>query len=120
MKHRWLRALALQIVEMAAVCLLAALAEGAGALPRALMLWVAVPLAGLATACQAVRRGLNNYLAWIAPAPCLYGANLLVWGYAPPPGPALLTALASLIGAAAGQVMLERSNNDTHARRRRR
>ena len=38
MKHKWLRALALQWIEMAAICLLAALAEGAGALPRALML----------------------------------------------------------------------------------
>ena len=120
MKHKWLRALALQWIEMAAICLLAALTEGAGALPRALMLWVAVPLAGLATSCQAVRRGLNNYLAWIVPAPTLYGANLLVWGYAPPPGPALLTAFMSLVGAAAGQVLLQRSEGDTHPRRRRR
>ena len=85
-----------------------------------LMLWVASPLAGLVTACQAVRRGLNNYLAWIPPAPCLYLANLAVWGYAPPAGPALLTALASLVGAAAGQVLLQRGENKTHARRRRR
>ena len=120
MKHRWLWALALQCMEMTAVCLLAALAEGAGALPRALMLWAAVPLAGLMTSCQAVRRGLNNYLAWIVPAPTLYGANLLVWGYAPPPGPALLTAFVSLVGAAAGQVLLRQHEGDTHSRRRRR
>ena len=120
MKHRWLWALALQVAEMAAVCLLTALAEGAGALPRALMLWVATPMAGLVTSCQAVRRGLNNYLAWIPPAPCLYGANLLVWGYAPPPGPALLTAFLSLVGAAAGQVMLQRSEDRNHSRQRRR
>ena len=105
---------------MAAVGLLAALAEGAGALPRALMLWVAVPLAGLFTALQAVRGGLNNYLAWIPPVPCLYLANKLVWGYAPPAGPALLTDLTSLVGAAAGQVLLQRSAGDAHARRRRR
>ena len=120
MKHRWLRALALQVIVMAAVGLLAALAEGAGALPRALMLWVAAPLAGLYTACQAVRRGLNNYLAWIPPAPCLYGANLLVWGYAPPAGPALLTAFTSLVGAAAGQVLLQRGRGNAQSRRRRR
>ena len=120
MKHRWLRALALQVIVMAAVGLLAALAEGAGALPRALMLWVAAPLAGLYTACQAVRRGLNNYLAWIPPAPCLYGANLLVWGYAPPAGPALLTAFTSLVGAAAGQVLLQRGGGNAQSRRRRR
>lgn len=119
MKHRWLWALALQMVEMAAVCLLAALAEGAGAHLRAAMLWGAVPLAGLVTACQAVRRGLNNYLAWIAPAPCLYIVNLLFWGFAPPAGPALLTALTSLVGAAAGQVMLQRSGAAQSRRRRR-
>jgi hypothetical protein len=120
MKKRWLWALALQIAQMAAVGLLTALAEGAGALPRALMLWVAAPVAGLVTACRAVQRGLNNYLAWIAPVPCLYGINLLVWGYAPPPGPALLTAFLSLVGAAAGQVIVQRGDNDTHSRRRRR
>ena len=120
MKHRWLWALALQIAEMAAVSLLAALAEGAGALPRALMLWFFAPVAGLFTACQAVRRGLNNYLAWIPPAPMLYGANLLIWGYAPPAGPALLTALTSLVGAAAGQVLLQRGEGNGHTRQRRR
>ena len=120
MKHKWLRALALQTVEMIGVSLLAALSEEAGALPRALMLWVLVPLAGMLTACQAVRGGLNNYLAWIAPVPCLYGVNLLVWGYAPPPGPALLTAFLSLVGAAAGQVLLRQDEGDTHSRRRRR
>jgi len=120
MKHRWLRALALQVVEMAAVCLLAALSEGAGALPRALMLWAVTPLAGLLTSCQAVRRGLNNYLAWLAPAPILYGVNLLVWGYAPPACPALLTAFTSLVGAAAGQVMLQRGDGKPHSKQRRR
>lgn len=120
MKHGWLRALALQITEMTAIGLLAALAEGAGALPRALMLWAAVPLAGLFTACRAVQRGLNNYLAWIPPALCLYGANYLVWGYAPPVGPALLTAFSSLAGAAAGQVLLQRDRSHAHTRRRRR
>ena len=120
MKHRWLWAWALQIAEMLAVGLLAAFSHGVNPALHGAMLWGIVPAAGLFTACRAVQRGLNNYLAWIAPAPCLYGANLLVWGYAPPPGPALLTAFASLVGAAAGQVILERSDNDTHTRRRRR
>ncbi len=108
MKHRWIGAWALQIIEMLAVCLLAALSEETSALLRGLMLWAVVPLAGLLTACRAVGRGLNNYLAWIAPAVCLYGANRLLWGYAPPAGPALLTAFTSLVGAAAGQVLLQR------------
>ena len=110
MKHRWIGAWTLQIIEMTAVSLLAALSEGAGALPHGIMLWAVVPLAGLLTSCRAVGRGLNNYLAWIAPAACLYGANRLLWGYAPPAGPALLTAFLSLVGAAAGQVLLQRGN----------
>jgi len=121
MKNKWLRALALLIAEMAAVGMLTALAQGVGALPRALMLWVATPVAGMVTACGAVQRGLNNYLAWIPPALCLFLANWLVWGYAPPAGPALLTALTSLVGAAAGQVLMQRGEGDKqHARRRRR
>ena len=67
-----------------------------------------------------MRGGLNNYLAWIMPAPCLYGVNYLVWGFAPPAGPALLTAFLSLVGAAAGQVIVQRSDNDRHSRQRRR
>ena len=118
MKHMWIRAWALQILEMLAVCLLAALAEGAGALLHGLLLWGLVPLAGLLSACRAVRRGLNNYLAWIAPIHCLYGANRLVWGFSPPAGAALLAALAALVGAAAGQVMLQRQDK-THSRQRR-
>jgi len=121
MKNKWLRALALQIAEMAVVGLLTALTEGAGALPRALMLWAATPVAGMITACRAVQRGLNNYLAWIPPALCLFLANWLVWGYAPPAEPALLTALTSLVGAAAGQVLTQSGEgNGRHARKRRR
>ena len=111
MKHRWIWAWALQIAEMLAVSLLAALSAGAGGALHGLMLWVAVPAAGLLTACQAVRRGLNNYLAWIAPAPCLYAANYLVWGYSPPAGSALLAAFLALVGAAAGEVMNRRGDH---------
>ena len=119
MKHRWIRAWALQIIEMAAVCLLAALTEGLGGPLRAAALWGAVPLAGLLTACRATRRGLNNYLAWIAPAPCLFAANLLLWGYSPPAGPALLTALLSLVGAAAGEVLRQRDGDARNTRQTR-
>ena len=109
MKHRWIGALALEIAESLAAGLLAALAGSAGALLHGLMLWGFMPLAGLAIARGAVRRGLNNYAAWIAPAACLCAANLLVWGYSPPAGAGLLTALTSLVGAAAGEVANQRS-----------
>lgn len=108
MKHGWIGAWALQIVEMLAAGVLAALSIGLGSASHALAMWGFVPLAGLASSCVAVCRGLNNYAAWIAPPACLYAANLIVWGYAPSAGPALVTALLSLIGAAAGQVIVER------------
>lgn len=114
MKHGWIRALAVQIAEMLAVGLLAALAVLAGSVPRALALWVGVPLAGLFTSCRAVRRGLNNYAAWVPPAACLYAAHLLVWGFAPPAGAGLLTAFASLVGAAAGEVLVQREGHNRH------
>ena len=108
MKHRWILAWAIQIGEALAAGLAAALALGLGAIPYGVALWGVAPLAGLSSSCQAVRRGLNNYLAWLAPAPCLIAAHALVWGYLPGAGPALLTALTSLVGAAAGQVLVER------------
>ena len=108
MKHRWIWAWAIQAAEMLAAGFVVALTQGLGAIPHGIALWACMPAAGLLTACRAVLRGLNNYLAWIAPAPCLYAANVLLWGYSPPAGPALVTALFSLVGAAAGQVLLQR------------
>ena len=109
MKHRWIFAWGLQIAEMLAAGLLAALAFGWGATAYGLLLWAGMPLAGLATSCRAVRRGLNNYLAWLAPAPCLYAAHALVWGFSPSAGAALLTAFLSLVGAAAGEELNRRA-----------
>ena len=111
MKRRWLWALALQTAEMLAVCLVQALSYGAGAGLYAALLWAAVPLAGLLTACRAVLRGLNNYLAWLAPPACLYAAHYALWGFSPSPGAALLTAFVSLVGAAAGEVLRLRKND---------
>ena len=100
-----------------AVGLLAALVQGIGPAPRVLALWILAPVAGLFSSCQAVRRGLNNYLAWLAPAACLYAANYLLWRYSPPAGPGLLTAFASLVGAAAGEVLRQRGKgNGRHTR----
>ena len=62
--------------------------------------------AGLLTACAAVKRGLNNYAAWIAPPACLFAVHYAVWGFSPPAGAALVTALTSLVGAAAGEVIV--------------
>ena len=108
MKKRWLAALLIQTAVMLAVCAAQALSLGLGGALYDALLWVAVPLAGLLTAARAVIRGLNNYLAWIAPPVCLATAHAAVWLYAPAPGAVLLTALAALIGAAAGEVWRQR------------
>ena len=118
MKHRWIWAWALQIIEMLAVGLLTALSEEAGALLRSAMLWGVAPLAALLTACRAVLRGLNNYLAWIAPAPCLFAANYLLWGFSPPVGPTLLAAFTALVGAAAGEVLRQQGDRRQNKRKR--
>ena len=80
MKHRWVWAWALQIAEMMAVGLIAAFTQGVNPVLHGAMLWGVAPAAGLVTACRAVLRGLNNYLAWLAPAACLFAANHLLWG----------------------------------------
>ena len=108
MKHRWIWAWVLQLVEMLALGLAAAFSLLVGPLPEGIMLWGIVPLSGMLTSCKAVRRGLLNYAAWLLPAPCLYAAYMLVWGYTPPVGPSLLTAFLSLAGAAAGEELKRR------------
>ena len=118
MKHRWIWALALQIIEMVAVGLLTALSQGWGALPRGLMLWGVAPIAALLAARGAVLRGLNNYAACVAPIPCLFAANYLLWGFSPPVGPTLLAEFAALVGAAAGQVTLTGSKGDRNKKTR--
>lgn len=118
MKHRWIWAWLLQVIEMLAAGLLAALAAGWGALPSKLLLWGFMPLAGLLSACQATRRGLNNYLAWLAPAPCLFAAHYALWRFAPPAGAGLLTAFFALVGAAAGHVLAQRGKGLWNHRRK--
>ena len=108
MKKRWYVAWAIQIIEMLLAGLLASASNLVSAPLYAVLLWAGAPLAGLFTSCRAVRRGLNNYLAFLAPAPCLYLAHALLWGFIPGAGPGLVTALLSLIGAAAGEVLNRR------------
>ena len=110
MKHRWIWAWLIQIAEMLVVCLIQALSHSAGAALSAVLLWGAVPLAGLLTACRAVGRGLLNYAAWIAPPAVLFAVHYAVWGFSPAAGAGLLTAFASLVGAAAGEVLRQRKN----------
>ena len=108
MKVGWLLAWLIQIAAMLVVCLLQALTYPVSPVLYAALLWVGLPLAGFATALLAVRHGLNNYLAFLAPAPCLYAAHYALWRFAPSAGAALVTCLVSLVGAATGEVMNQR------------
>lgn len=101
---RWPKALAIQLAVALIAAAATALCQGLGPVVGALTLWVMMPLAGAWSAFRAVRRGLLNYAAWLPPPVCLYLANLAIWGYAPPAGAALVCALVSLVGAAAGEV----------------
>lgn len=105
-KPGWIVAWLIQIAEMLVICALGALALGLHPAAYALALWGIIPLTGAFTACRAVRRGLLNYAAWIAPPICLFAAHTAIWGYVPPAGALLLCAFVSLVGAAAGEVMI--------------
>lgn len=110
---RWLRAWLVQIIIMLAVCLVTSACFGV--LPKALygvLIWGVVPLSGALTACHAVRRGLLNYAAWIAPPVCMYAAHYLLWRFAPSAGAALLCAFISLVGSAAGEVLRQRDRQN--------
>ena len=101
---RWPIAWLIQIFEALAAGLLTAGLAGLHPIASGVGLWLFMPCAGALTAFQAVRRGLLNYAAWLAPPACLYAGFFILWGYAPPAGPALLCAFISLVGAAAGEV----------------
>ena len=67
--------------------------------------WAGMSAVGMTLAYRATRRGLLNYAAWIAPPVCMGLTYFLIWSYLPQPGPVLLCAFLSLVGAAAGEVL---------------
>lgn len=67
--------------------------------------WALWPVIGLISAYMTTVRGVNNYLAWIAPPCAGLLAHFLAFFYMPDSaGPFLLCALCSVVGAAAGDV----------------
>ena len=110
---KWPAAWAIQIAEALLVGALASLSLGLHPWAYNLMLWVVAPLLGALTAFQAVRRGLLNHAAWIAPPACLCIAHTLIWGYLPHAGAMLLCAFIALVGAAAGEVYTQQHKNQT-------
>lgn len=74
-------------------------------------MWAAVPLLGLFSAYWVTRRGLLNYLAWIAPPACQWVCPMIWLGYPPDAMSVVICAFVSLVGAAAGDVMNRREEN---------
>ena len=107
---KWPAAWAIQIAEALIVGALASLSLGLHPAVYNLAMWALVPIAGAFSAFQAVRRGLLNYAAWIAPPACLCAAHTLIWGYLPHAGAMLLCAFIALVGAAAGEVYIQQKD----------
>ena len=104
-KWNWLIAWLVQFAAMLAVGAVAALTDMLPPVVYGIMAWVVTPVLGMLSACWATRCGLLNYAAWIAPPVCIWLTYYLIWSYSPQPGPALLCAFLSLVGAAAGEVL---------------
>ena len=94
----------IQAAAMLALGALAALSTLLGGVAHGAFLWALMPLGGMAAGCLATLRGLNNYLAWLAPPLMEIAASLLIWGYSPSAAPVFLCGFLSLVGAAAGEV----------------
>ena len=107
-RWKWPLVWLVQILTMAAAGALIALTHNVSMALYGVLSWAGMPALGLASAYRATRRGLLNYAAWIAPPACMALSHWLLWGYLPDPGPVLLCALISLVGAAAGEVMNQR------------
>lgn len=104
-RWKWSAAWLAQIGLMLLAGAVFALAQLLGAVVSAVVQWAVLPLLGAVSAYRTTRRGLNNYLAWLAPPICTAVGHWLLWRYLPQPGPVLTCAFVSLVGAAAGEVM---------------
>lgn len=113
-RWKWPIAWLVQILEMLVLGVLIALTDLLGGVLYSILAWVVMPILGLLSACQATRRGLLNYAAWLAPPICMAVTHWVIWTYPPSAGPVLLCAFTSLVGAAAGEVLNQRNKGDKH------
>ena len=98
----------LQATLALAACVLLTLLIWLGGAWYDVAAWALMPVLGLFSAYLVTRRGVNNYIAWLAPPVCAFFAHYIVTGYTPGgAGPTLVTALLSIVGAAAGHVRNE-------------
>lgn len=109
---RWPLVWLLQALSALALGCLGALSMWLGGVVHGAFQWGIVPLGGAVAAYVAVRKGLNNYLAWLAPPLMEVLGNWLVWGYPPAVGPVFLCGFISLVGAAAGEVRNRQGSNE--------
>ena len=99
------------LIQIAAALLLAlpiSLSLWLGGAVHALCMWMLSPILGFLSGLIATRKGLLNHAAWIAPPVTMFEGYLIAWGYPPQPGPVLLCAFISLVGAATGEVLNQR------------
>jgi hypothetical protein len=95
-----------QLVITIAASYLGAKALYLGAAVYGVCQWGLMPLLGGVVSYKITVRGVNNYLAWFIPPLSGIAAHYLAFFYMPlSPGPFLVCALASIVGAAAGDVV---------------
>ena len=115
----WPAAWLLQILVVFAVCtlilviLVPYLPSPANYWALNICMWGIVPALGSYTSFKVTRTGVNNYAAWVAP-PLRQGAACILWaGSLLNPGYVMATALISLVGAAAGDVLNKQDAEET-------
>ena len=73
--------------------------------------WGIWPLLGALSAYMVTVRGVNNFLAWIAPPLAGLAAHYLAFFYMPESaGPFFICAFTAIVGAAAGDVVKKMRN----------
>ena len=101
--------LAVMALLSAAAAVLPLLLPALNAPLRALLQWIALPLASAATSGLLARAGLSHYLSWIMPPVIVSALPWLIVGYPLAPGVMLLCCLFSMIGASVGEVAKRRA-----------
>lgn len=111
-RFRWLIVWLLQFAAAFVVSGLLSLSLWLGHAAYGVCMWALLPVAGCISAYLATVNGLLNYAAWIAPPVAMALSHMAVWYYPPEAGPVLLCAFVSLVGAAAGEVVLRTNEKD--------
>ncbi len=72
------------------------------------LIWLVLPIIGALSSCVCTVKGVNAFIAWIMPPLGATAAGFLAsLGFSPDAGPIFLLAFVSLVGAAAGDVLMK-------------